>query len=515
MLLAFLVYTAAGSFLCLLSSKLLTYASRVIIARYAGPSEYGLYSLALAFLGIVTTICLLGIPDTLARFIPQLRKTHPALIPYLKNLSLRYVIGIGILVALLIVFLAPLIAQSFFHTSELTVYLRALAFVVPLSMVATIYLVFLRSYEKIGWYSFIFNFVQSFSKLFFLLAFIFFFSNTFSIIASHFLAISTMALVAWYMARRLLSFSSAKVQTQAKQATMQDISSFLFPMMLYSLLNLGLYLTDTLMLGFYKTPFEVGLYNVALPLAALLALSSEMFNQLFVPLLNRQYVLRKLGEVRELSKQLTKWIMIINVFLLILFLFYGRHIISLLFGETYLPAYPALILLSFATFFSSLTTVLINLLSMCGKPKSILISILIAFIANIFLNRFLIPLDSLFSYSNETGLIGAALATLISTILVYALLFLQVFSALNFIPLRRKGIIFSFLLVCSVFIVQSVSTAYRSILVLLIIILVIIFIILILNSRDIYDRQVLSVIGKRWVKNIMPGLKNLRKKRPY
>ena len=64
--------------------------------------------------------------------------------------------------------LSNFIAINFFHNESLIIYLQLFSIAVPISVLASIYLSILRSFEEISWHSFIFNIAQNVLKIAFL-----------------------------------------------------------------------------------------------------------------------------------------------------------------------------------------------------------------------------------------------------------------------------------------------------------------------------------------------------------
>ena len=200
--------------------------------------------------------------------------------------------------------------------------------------------------------------------------------------------------------------------------------------MLFGVINTILFWIDSFSIGFFRNTSEVGLYNVAVPLAALLGFFPELFIQLFFPLITKEYSKKNIPLIKELSKQLGKWIFMLNLPLfIILFLFPGA-IINILFGKEYILAENSLRILSLGTFVATSTIYISdNLLAMKGKSKLILANILIAAIINILLDIFLVP---------KYGINGAAIATAIVHILLgFAILFEAKYYS-SIVPVRRK-----------------------------------------------------------------------------
>ena len=58
-------------FIGIFLSKLFTYLYKIIVGRYYGPEEYGVFSIAIMILGIFIAFASLGLSDGLNRFLPM------------------------------------------------------------------------------------------------------------------------------------------------------------------------------------------------------------------------------------------------------------------------------------------------------------------------------------------------------------------------------------------------------------------------------------------------------------
>jgi O-antigen/teichoic acid export membrane protein len=185
------------------------------------------------------------------------------------------------------------------------------------------------------------------------------------------------------------------------------------------------------MIGYFMTVKDVGIYNAAVPIALLLNVAPEIFMQLFFPLVTKEYFKKNYSLVRELSKQVGKWIFIITLPVFVLIFLFPGAFINIIFGQEYLPATNALRFLSIGALFTTVFTISNRLISMKGKSKLILYDIIIATIINIFLNFILVP---------KYGITGASFATMTSLIFLNLLFFIQAKKYLDIIPIRRAMI---------------------------------------------------------------------------
>ena len=115
--------------------------------------------------------------------------------------------------------------------------------------------------------------------------------------------------------------------------------------------------------------------------------------QIFFPIVNKEYSKGNLEEVRQLSKQVVKWILLINLPIFILFVIFPGELIKLLFGTNYIGAKSVLQILGIGTIFFSLSESSSRLIMMSGRSKVILVDIIIIFIFNFEIGNYLLHAD--------------------------------------------------------------------------------------------------------------------------
>ncbi|MEK6898937.1 MAG: flippase [Nanoarchaeota archaeon] len=425
-------------------AKGVNYLFRIGIARYFGPESYGLFSLGMAIAGWFMALATLGLNEGLSRYIPLYRgNKEEEKIKYLVRFSLTFLTITGILSAAILFFSAELIAQEFFHNQELTIFIRLFSIAIPLVVIAHPFLSIIRSYEKIGWYSFIVNILQSLVKIGFLAIFILAGASHSSTATAHLIALASILIFSYLVCKHYFSHLLVKslLNKKDKKALRKEVWTYSSPLLFLSLISTILYWVDSIFLGYYKGIAEVGLYNAALPIAALLSVVPEIFMLIFFPLITKEYGAGRKKVIFELSKQVSKWIFLLNLPLFLLIVLFPGAAINLLFGAKYLPAETSLQFLSAGMFLSSVLVISTYLITMLGKSKLNLMNVVLASVMNVVLNIILIPIPNIWFIDNSTGLPGASIATLISIIFLNGLFLFQVYKNLHFIPFRRKNLL--------------------------------------------------------------------------
>lgn len=490
----------------LIISKVLGYTYRIIIARYYGPEVYGLFSLAVIILAWFITLSTLGITDGLIRFIPQYRGSkEKEKIFYLFNLSTKILLVASFISAFFLFSFSDFIAISIFHNPALIDLLKLISFFVPIAVLSNQFLVALRCYEHISSFSLVYNILQNIVRVLTLILFVILGFQASSVVLSYSFGFLFVLIASYLICKYKISelFVKSELSQKDKITVKKSFLSYSFPLLFLGVVSMLFYWTDSFFLGYFKGVESVGLYNAAVPIALLLSIMPELFMQLFFPMINRYYSNKNYELIKQLSKQLGKWIFIVNLPIFILIFVFPGAAINILFGSQYLMAQNALRILIFGSFIISIATISNNLLSMAGKSKLVLFDIMLASIINIVLNTILIPMPSILGMGNSLGINGAAIATALSIIFLNILFFFQAKKHLGIMPLRNKMINIFIIGIITATILFYFRTVFPSQNILLVVLLalgflaVYAFLILLSKSLDDNDWSIISTIWRK------------------
>ncbi len=419
--------------LTLIISKILLYLYRIIIARNYGPEVYGLFTLSIVLLSWFRIFSSLGIKEGLLRYLSLFRaKNEKEKIQYVLKKSFFILISTSILASVLLFFSSDFIAMKFFSNSSLTIFLKIFSITLPFTALTSIFLTIIRSFERIGWFSFISEVLGNFIQLIALVILIFLGITSTSVPISYLIGIFSMLIASYFISKLSVPnifTSNKKIDSEKNKKVFKEMFSYSWPFLFYGVINFIFYWTDSFMIGIFKNVESVGFYNAAVPIAMLLSIPFSLFGQLFFPLVTKEFSKGNLETVKQLSQQVGKWTFMIVMPLFILLVIFPGTFINILFGKEYLVAENALRFLSISALFLAISNVSQELLSIKGKSKLILFDMICAAVINIILNMIFIPLY---------GITGAAFATMLSSIILSALFFMQSYKLLSIIPFRRK-----------------------------------------------------------------------------
>jgi len=419
-------------FIFLLFSRIIFYFYRVIIARDFGPDIYGSFSLALAIFSFAITLSFLGFSEGILRFTPLYRGTKKINnIRYILRWSISILTISSVLFGALLFFASEFISINIFHDPNLIIFLKVLSFVFPFCIIGSVFLCFIRGFEKAKEYTFISEFLQNAAKLVFLIFFIVLGMKSSSIVFSHFAGVLLVSIVSYFYCRYKLPeiFKKNVLNGKTKKKVRSKFVFYSIPLIFSGILYVLFGYMDSILIGIFKSPSDVGFYNAALPIATFLSFIPTLFLQIFFPMITREFFEKKFELVHESAKQVQKWVFIINLPLFFLMFLFSGAFINLFFGAQYLVAEQALRILSVGFFFYSMTQISENLILAIGKSKILLVNVSVLILLNIVLNLILIP---------KYGIEGAALSVTLSYILLYITLLFQVHYYMKIFPLKRK-----------------------------------------------------------------------------
>ena len=188
--------------------------------------------------------------------------------------------------------------------------------------------------------------------------------------------------------------------------------------------------TDTIMIGIIIGTEQAGVYNVASRIAGLTAFVLLAINTFLAPLISELYTKQENSELQTLVRAGARIAAVVSLLVVIGLIVLGKVLLGL-FGEGFANGYSPLVILAVSQFINALAGSVGLIMIMTGYEAQATKIITGSAVLNIVLNLALIPMF---------GIVGAAIATTITTILWNFLMFRFVLRSLRIntsaIPLR-------------------------------------------------------------------------------
>ena len=481
------------------------YFSRIVIARFLGPGDYGLITLGFAGMSIAATLSLLGLPTGIQRYISfYIGKGDEGRIKGTILGALKISVPLSIFLAILLFIGANWISIHVFHEPNLTSILRIFAITIPFSVLAENLVSSTIGFQDIRYKVYVNDIFQNTFKLVAIVALL---ALGFGIIGAVWgwaIAIVLTPFLAFYfLEKKLFPVFRSKIKYIPME---KELFSLSWPLIFVNAAGLIIGWTDTLMLGYFSTASDVGIYNVALPTAMLLMNVTVAFSMIFLPVASELYGRNRAGDLRNAYSAVTKWVFSLTLPCFLLMALFSESIIQIIFGSAYIHGALVLSILAAGFFIDSATGPVAHITMIYGRTRINMVCGFIGAGTNFTLNFLLIPIY---------GIKGAAIATASSYILMKIALLISAYRIAGMQPYKLsyvKPLIASMIAVLTVYVLTEyfIGVSFLVLVVMFFVFLLLYFFFLLLfKSFEEEDLMIMRAIDERlgtksdWVRDII------------
>ena len=389
-------------FLGVILSRFFGFLYRILIARYLGPGDYGLISLGLSILTLAIPITVLGLPLGVARYISFYKgKNDKRRIKGILNFTFKISSVSGLVSFILFFLLSNWLANTVFKEPSLAIILKIFAFTMIIFPIKTIILAAIRGFQHMRYWVYSETIISKSVLISTTFLFLIFGFGIIGAAIAYSLSILAFFISLLYFLNRLFPlFNPIKPKSATK-----ELLVFSWPLIFASVIWAFVGHLDTLMLGYFDTAANVGIYNAAFPSALLISVILTTFGIIFMPVSSELLAKNKLDELKKLFRVVTKWIFLLTLPGFLLLLLFANTVLRVFFGTEYVLGALPLSILAVGYFIASIVGPTAQILQALGKTKIILFNHSIVLILDFVLNLYLIPLYSI---------VGAAIATMVA-----------------------------------------------------------------------------------------------------
>lgn len=378
----------------------------IILARTLGPEQYGVYSYVLAIVSILAIPAMFGLPSLIVRETAKAEvKQEWGKMRGLWFWSNSITASLSVAIAIIAAFVLWFNRESFTEMQFLT-FAWGIAFI-PLSALAALRGASLRGLRKVIQGQLPEQVVKP--ALFILMLAVVGLTGFTQLTAERAMMLNAlsagMAFIfgAWLLWRVKPQQLASVEKEYERKAWMSSV----IPLAMISGVEIFITQTDVIMLGWFDSAENVGIYRISLQGAQLSAFGIAVTNMVAMPYMSKFSHSKNINSLKKLAKQSARAAFLIAILSTMVFYIYGELIIKLVFGENYINAYYPLLLLSVGQVIHAGMGAGGTILNMSGREKGTLITLVFSGILNVILNYIFIPL---------WGIEGAALATLIAIV---------------------------------------------------------------------------------------------------
>ncbi|AKB61541.1 flippase [Methanosarcina mazei] len=396
-------------FLGVMINLFLGFIIRIILVRFTTQEEFGMYSIAITITGIFTTISTLGLGEGSTRYIAYFRGKDEK-----QNVqdTIFSSIIIGLVSSILLMGISfsssGIIATRIFNSPEISLILKATSITIPFIVLIDIGVAIFRGFEKAKVSVYINNILKNVTYSFLLTTVVFLKLSFSEMVYAYVISIIITGIIAavYFIKKPPLKMKWDKIRINyiTRELLLNSI-----PLLGVSILLLIMSWTDTLMLGYFKTPEVVGSYNTAYPIAHLLSIVLSSISFLYVPIIAQLYSKNQIKELKLISGTYTKWCFMLTLPIFFVIFMFPDFTLNLFFGQRYTGVSETLQILAFGCLLDSYFGFNYYTLLCAGKSRLLVNCSMISAGLNILLNFILIP---------PYGTVGAAIASVSSFALI-------------------------------------------------------------------------------------------------
>ena len=408
------------------AAVLLGIGSTVLLSRLLGPVGLGKFRLGSVLVQLVTGFCLIGLDRALMRYLPLLEARG---IGGSRKLVLRtgaLVLTISLALFAALQFAAPLLANFYFRSPDMTNVIRAFSYQIPVFALFRFLAGAVTAAKRADVASRITNIFSPGIFLFLLAIGGIIYTSVYGAIAMR--IFSQFAAVLWlivFLVRRLpqTALSGSVGDDTFRKCLLLSLPLFLIGFG-YQLLNQ----MDTIMLGHFVSEKEVGIYSVAFKVSSFVLIGTEILLPIAAPLFSHFYETRDSHLTAELFATVTKWLCYFALAAFAGIAIFRTELLDV-FGRGFSAGGIVLLILGAGQLANAATGPTGVLLTMTGKQKWELANTISMVAFNFVLNLVLIP---------RLGKAGAAIATAVSIAAINGIKLSQVYILFGLRPYNLK-----------------------------------------------------------------------------
>lgn len=388
-------------------SLIIDFAAHVIAVRYLTKGDFGDYTYALAIASLLATTFVLGLPETISRFVPVYRQEgqrgrQAGAVAF----AVAVVGGAGLLAVLVVELFTGDIAAAM-GSPNAGKLLAILILIVPtdglnfvfqglFAALGRVRAIFFRQYVLVPGIRFLVALAMILSE------------QDVAFLAVGYVAASALGIL-WFVSLLMPAIKKQVAERFTEfEVPAREMLAFALPVFVTNIFWIVLFAFSTIALGVMTDATEVADFQAVLPPARLNYLAMAIFSILFLPTIASLFARERFDELRDTYMVTTTWLVVLTVPVLALTTVFAPTFVTVFFGANYDTSIWILAVLAVAYYLHAAAGPNSATLKVYRRLRYTVTIDFIALIAGIVFNLLLIP---------PLGAMGAALATLFAIVL--------------------------------------------------------------------------------------------------
>ena len=406
-------------FLGSLVGMALSFLSIYVVGRWLGPDGYGAIVLGSTLLTAVSTLVLLGMNTGIGRYLP--RYDDPERRRGVLVSGFQLVLPLSVTSAAIMIFFADRIAADLFGDPAIAPIIQVFALALPIASIEKLTVGGIQGVKRTAPKVYVENITAHLTRLLLAVAILLAGYGAFGVAFAYLFGhVAAAALGLYYMWKYTPLFERIPTITMRK-----ELLTFSAPLVVSAMMVKVLHDLDTLLLGYFSTTADVGIYGFIYPIATTVSIVLTSFAFLFMPMLSELHSDGDTGEMKRLYQVITKWIFVVTLPLFAMLFVFSDVILPFIAPE-YAPGALALSILVLGFMTHAVAGPNYKALTAVGETRLVMYDNIGAAVLNVALNLLLIP---------RYSFTGAAVATVLSYVAVNLAFSYQLYTRTGIHPL--------------------------------------------------------------------------------
>lgn len=349
----------------------LNYVFSVFLARALGPIDFGLYALGLTIFNTVSLVVVFGMDTGIVKFLSEhlgrgeRRKAQSVIAQVCLLTVLCAVLG-GLVLAMLS---GPL-STRVFDKPELETVLRVFAVAVPLASLSAVLVLGIQSFRTVRYTIMIKYLWEPVGKFVLVGMCIWAGFGLVGVLAAVAATYLVSVVFGVTVLKRVAGIERANFFHQ-EAGSLSALLAFCLPLTLANIVGVFASRSDVIMLGYWNTAQQVGVYSAALQTSSAIALIMGAIEVALVPLIGRLWAIGELQRLQEVYKAVSRLALMGTMLLFVMIAVFSQEILSI-FGPGFSAGAGVLVFLALGQVFASSTGSAGNILLMSGQSRMVM-----------------------------------------------------------------------------------------------------------------------------------------------
>lgn len=405
----------------------LRFLFRAFIGRFLGPSVLGLFFIGLGLFRILERVACLGIQNGMVRYVALYSGEEDN--RRLKGIilsGLRIAAVFGICVGAILFLGSEFVAHRIYNSADLVNVLKIFGLAIPFSVVSTILLFSTQGFQVMKYKVYVRELGEPLSRILIFLFLYFLGWTLYGALFAFLLSVVLGMFMSFYYLKKVFpSFYSKKI---ASIYETKKLLHFSWPLFFVGFFYLIILWINTLLIGYFLSSDEVGVFGAAHSIAMLGLIVVNAFVSIFAPVISDLSNKKEFEKLKSLFKIVTRWTLTLSFPIFFLMIYFAEDILRLSYGEGFIQGAHVLVILSIALMINSVMGAAGALTAMSGKPKIEFFNLGAVLFVDVIISLMLIP---------RYGILGAAYSTLSAFILLNVIRIVEVGFLFRTHPFRK------------------------------------------------------------------------------